>query len=127
VFLGAGLLLVLALRFGGSPGTTSSTITNQQLSQEQTPRQLMPQEVAQPRAEPSGPEQVFGQIMRQAMLEHQREKQRRATHPILGLDICYQCGGAGIYRYVGGNGQLVANACPSCNGTGRPGGSLFGN
>jgi DnaJ-class molecular chaperone len=37
------------------------------------------------------------------------------------MSTCQRCGGAGTYRYVDQNGELIARACPDCFGRGRTG------
>ncbi|MCC9601045.1 hypothetical protein LOC67_10855 [Stieleria sp. JC731] len=59
-----------------------------------------------------------------ASAEQQRRQQndpryQRFKQSIENTAICPRCGGAGVYRYVDGNGVLQSRSCPSCYGSGR--------
>jgi len=56
--------------------------------------------------------------------EQQRRQQadpryQRFKQSLEHASVCPRCGGAGVYRYVDGNGVLQSRACPSCYGSGR--------
>ena len=51
--------------------------------------------------------------------ERQRQaRQQRSDQWMQKMRTCNHCGGAGTYRYVDGQGKLIAKSCPKCYGTG---------
>lgn len=131
----AGLLLLLPLvqaTFANAEGNAGQGTASKSVDKADTMNaESRPTAVSAPTGQttPSAEEteaalnNFFGELLRAGMQQQQRNKQSRQQWE--QYNQCTTCGGAGNYRYVDSNGQLVVKPCPTCDGLGRRG-ALFG-
>lgn len=100
-----------------------------------SPRKTSTATVSRPKQTPSKPKmsekeaemaaaKLMGALIGAAAEQQRRQRERDRTDPRLkyageGGNVCIQCDGAKVYRFVDGNGVLQVKTCPRCRGTGN--------